>query len=201
MIKGKQPEEIRKLFNIVRRAVKHDVGDNFVLIDLGFHAQVNDFTPEEEAQIRKENEWAEVSPRLFERTVKDQKCSRHLLGLCRTAERLCRLERAGLADSSSPLIIGTANLVFFLALLTLVGPGPSCCCSFVTRALVLRTHRKERTGARTECKAPLRPRLVFLRVLHDAMHEHGREEGHARSARCEGSSLGAVSVSTSTASI
>jgi S-phase kinase-associated protein 1 len=32
MIKGKQPEEIRKLFNIV-----------------------NDFTPEEEAQIRKEN--------------------------------------------------------------------------------------------------------------------------------------------------
>ncbi|GAA6002312.1 SCF ubiquitin ligase subunit SKP1 [Rhodotorula paludigena] len=36
MIKGKQPEEIRKLFNIT-----------------------NDFTPEEEAQIRKENEWAE----------------------------------------------------------------------------------------------------------------------------------------------
>ncbi|KAF8634083.1 hypothetical protein AX15_001085 [Amanita polypyramis BW_CC] len=36
MIKGKTPEEIRKLFNIV-----------------------NDFTPEEEAQIRKENEWAE----------------------------------------------------------------------------------------------------------------------------------------------
>ncbi|BGP46789.1 hypothetical protein JCM10450v2_002637 [Rhodotorula kratochvilovae] len=34
--KGKQPEEIRKLFNIV-----------------------NDFTPEEEAQIKKENEWAE----------------------------------------------------------------------------------------------------------------------------------------------
>ncbi|MBW0505439.1 hypothetical protein O181_045154 [Austropuccinia psidii MF-1] len=36
MIKGKQPEEIRKLFNII-----------------------NDFTPEEEAQIKKENEWAE----------------------------------------------------------------------------------------------------------------------------------------------
>ncbi|PWN94868.1 E3 ubiquitin ligase SCF complex, Skp subunit [Tilletiopsis washingtonensis] len=36
MIKGKTPEEIRKLFNIQ-----------------------NDFTPEEEAQIRKENEWAE----------------------------------------------------------------------------------------------------------------------------------------------
>ncbi|KLO18625.1 E3 ubiquitin ligase complex SCF subunit sconC [Schizopora paradoxa] len=36
MIKGKQPEEIRKMFNIV-----------------------NDFTPEEEAQIKKENEWAE----------------------------------------------------------------------------------------------------------------------------------------------
>ncbi|KAH8117382.1 E3 ubiquitin ligase complex SCF subunit sconC [Phellopilus nigrolimitatus] len=36
MIKGKAPEEIRKLFNIV-----------------------NDFTPEEEAQIKKENEWAE----------------------------------------------------------------------------------------------------------------------------------------------
>jgi len=36
MIKGKQPEEIRKLFNIA-----------------------NDFTPEEEAQIKKENEWAE----------------------------------------------------------------------------------------------------------------------------------------------
>jgi len=36
MIKGKSPEEIRKLFNIV-----------------------NDFTPEEEAQIKKENEWAE----------------------------------------------------------------------------------------------------------------------------------------------
>ena len=36
MIKGKTPEEIRKLFNIV-----------------------NDFTKEEEDQIRKENEWAE----------------------------------------------------------------------------------------------------------------------------------------------
>ncbi|CAG7846325.1 SubName: Full=Related to SKP1-Kinetochore protein complex CBF3, subunit D {ECO:0000313/EMBL:CCA69667.1} [Serendipita indica DSM 11827] len=36
MIKGKSPEEIRKLFNIV-----------------------NNFTPEEEAQIRKEAEWAE----------------------------------------------------------------------------------------------------------------------------------------------
>ncbi|KAI9139379.1 SCF ubiquitin ligase complex subunit Skp1 [Paraphysoderma sedebokerense] len=36
MIKGKTPEEIRKTFNIVC-----------------------DFTPEEEAQIRKENEWAE----------------------------------------------------------------------------------------------------------------------------------------------
>ncbi|ORX47027.1 E3 ubiquitin ligase complex SCF subunit sconC [Hesseltinella vesiculosa] len=36
MIKGKTAEEIRKIFNIV-----------------------NDLTPEEEAQIRKENEWAE----------------------------------------------------------------------------------------------------------------------------------------------
>ncbi len=36
MIKGKSPEEIRKTFNI--------------------H---NDFTPEEEEQIRRENEWAE----------------------------------------------------------------------------------------------------------------------------------------------
>ncbi|KAF9433857.1 hypothetical protein BGZ76_008884 [Entomortierella beljakovae] len=36
MIKGKTPEEIRRIFNIV-----------------------NDFTPEEEEQIRKENEWAE----------------------------------------------------------------------------------------------------------------------------------------------
>ncbi len=36
MIKGKTPEEIRRTFNIV-----------------------NDFTPEEEAQIREENKWAE----------------------------------------------------------------------------------------------------------------------------------------------
>jgi S-phase kinase-associated protein 1 len=36
MIKGKTPEEIRKTFNIK-----------------------NDFTPEEEEQVRKENEWAE----------------------------------------------------------------------------------------------------------------------------------------------
>ncbi|QRV93535.1 Skp1 family [Ceratobasidium sp. AG-Ba] len=36
MIKGKSPEEIKRLFNIV-----------------------NDFTPEEEAQIRRENEWAD----------------------------------------------------------------------------------------------------------------------------------------------
>ncbi|KAJ1500262.1 hypothetical protein HMI55_006813 [Coelomomyces lativittatus] len=36
IIKGKSPEEIRKVFNIQ-----------------------NDFTPEEEAQIRRENEWAE----------------------------------------------------------------------------------------------------------------------------------------------
>ncbi|KAI4985861.1 hypothetical protein ZWY2020_018491 [Hordeum vulgare] len=35
MIKGKTPEEIRKTFNII-----------------------NDFTPEEEAEIRKENQWA-----------------------------------------------------------------------------------------------------------------------------------------------
>ncbi|KAJ2783027.1 hypothetical protein H4R18_001928 [Coemansia javaensis] len=38
MIRGKTPEEIRKQFNIV-----------------------NDFTPEEEEQIRKENEWAEAN--------------------------------------------------------------------------------------------------------------------------------------------
>ena len=36
MIKGKSPEEIRKTFNIV-----------------------NDFTPEEEAQVREENKWCE----------------------------------------------------------------------------------------------------------------------------------------------
>ena len=36
MIKGKSPEEIRKTFNIT-----------------------NDFTPEEEEHIRRENEWAE----------------------------------------------------------------------------------------------------------------------------------------------
>ena len=36
LIKGKSPEEIRKIFNIE-----------------------NDFTPEEEAQIREENKWAE----------------------------------------------------------------------------------------------------------------------------------------------
>jgi hypothetical protein len=36
MIKGKSPHEIRKTFNIT-----------------------NDFTPEEEEQIRRENEWAE----------------------------------------------------------------------------------------------------------------------------------------------
>ena len=36
MIKGKSPDEIRKTFNIQ-----------------------NDFTPEEEEQIRRENEWAE----------------------------------------------------------------------------------------------------------------------------------------------
>lgn len=35
MIKGKTPEEIRKLFNII-----------------------NDFTPEEEEEIRRENQWA-----------------------------------------------------------------------------------------------------------------------------------------------
>ena len=39
MIKGKSVEEIRKHFNIK-----------------------NDFTPEEEAQVRKENEWAEDRP-------------------------------------------------------------------------------------------------------------------------------------------
>ena len=36
MIKGKNPDEIRETFNIT-----------------------NDFTPEEEEQIRRENEWAE----------------------------------------------------------------------------------------------------------------------------------------------
>lgn len=56
MIKGKQPEEIRKLFNI--------------------H---NDFTPEEEAQIRREN----VRARCLARNGP------------RTAEHLCRCRRQG----------------------------------------------------------------------------------------------------------
>jgi len=38
MIKGKTPEQIRQMFNIE-----------------------NDFTPEEEAQIKQENKWAEES--------------------------------------------------------------------------------------------------------------------------------------------
>jgi S-phase kinase-associated protein 1 len=37
MIRGKSPEEVRKIFNIV-----------------------NDFTPEEEDRIRQDNEWADV---------------------------------------------------------------------------------------------------------------------------------------------
>jgi S-phase kinase-associated protein 1 len=37
LIKGKTPEEIRRIFNIV-----------------------NDFTPEEEAQVREENKWVET---------------------------------------------------------------------------------------------------------------------------------------------
>ncbi len=41
MIKGKSTDEIRKTFNIT-----------------------NDFTPEEEEQIRRENEWAEDRERL-----------------------------------------------------------------------------------------------------------------------------------------
>merc|ERR1719491_2159596 len=47
MIKGKSTEEIRKQFNIV-----------------------NDFTPEEEEQVREENRWCEVSQDDFVRALK-----------------------------------------------------------------------------------------------------------------------------------
>ncbi len=50
MIKGKQPEEIRKLFNIV-----------------------NDFTPEEEEQIKKENEVSTPAPSVCPQTTADQR--------------------------------------------------------------------------------------------------------------------------------
>jgi hypothetical protein len=61
MIKGKQPEEIRKLYvhPFVLAALHLQPRDP----ELTWHPPsrfniVNDFTPEEEAQIKKENEWA-----------------------------------------------------------------------------------------------------------------------------------------------
>jgi hypothetical protein len=58
MIKGKSPEEIRKLFNIVNEWVQScaEGVSSRLLIRLSLR---NSFTPEEEAQIKRENEWAE----------------------------------------------------------------------------------------------------------------------------------------------
>jgi S-phase kinase-associated protein 1 len=50
MIKGKSPEEIRKLFNIQNEYVHP-----YPLLK----KLTNSFSSEEEEQIRKENEWAE----------------------------------------------------------------------------------------------------------------------------------------------
>jgi S-phase kinase-associated protein 1 len=53
MIKGKQPEEIRQLFNIKNGMYFRDV---WCVFD---HSLFVDFTKEEEEQVRKENEWCE----------------------------------------------------------------------------------------------------------------------------------------------
>jgi len=53
MIKGKSPEEIRKTFNIT---------NDFTYVSLNspvFNQADRACRPEEEAQIKKENEWAE----------------------------------------------------------------------------------------------------------------------------------------------
>jgi S-phase kinase-associated protein 1 len=53
MIKGKSPEEIRKLFNIQNESVHpHPLLQKLQEL-------TNSFSSEEEEQIRKENEWAE----------------------------------------------------------------------------------------------------------------------------------------------
>lgn len=58
MIKGKQPEEIRKLW-VISLFLPSQYRD--WIIESRFYSFniENDFTPEEEAQIKKENEWAE----------------------------------------------------------------------------------------------------------------------------------------------
>lgn len=51
MIKGKSPEEIRKTFNITNDFT-------YLTLSSSIRLDVNG-SPEEEAQIKKENEWAE----------------------------------------------------------------------------------------------------------------------------------------------
>jgi S-phase kinase-associated protein 1 len=51
MIKGKSPEEIRKLFNIQNEYA--------AFVSLSMNKLTSSFSSEEEEQIRKENEWAE----------------------------------------------------------------------------------------------------------------------------------------------
>ncbi|KAK7693769.1 hypothetical protein QCA50_003341 [Cerrena zonata] len=79
MIKGKTPEEIRKLFNIV-----------------------NDFTPEEEAQIKKENEWAEDR---YPPQQREQE-----LWLRDVVARLCGLEHQRF-PGSQPVSFGSKDLI------------------------------------------------------------------------------------------
>jgi len=52
MIKGKSPEEIRKTFNITNDFT-------YLSPSLSFRIRLTCPSPEEEAQIKKENEWAE----------------------------------------------------------------------------------------------------------------------------------------------
>ena len=54
MIKGKTPEQIRTLFNIQNESVSTSIDQTKPC-----HSANPSFTPEEEEQIRRENEWAE----------------------------------------------------------------------------------------------------------------------------------------------
>jgi S-phase kinase-associated protein 1 len=59
MIKGKTPEEIRKLFNITNEWVSSSKPYSLAAFSHTASTLIPSFTPEEEEQIRKENEWAE----------------------------------------------------------------------------------------------------------------------------------------------
>merc|ERR1712243_501640 len=99
MIKGKTPEEIRKTFNIK-----------------------NDFTPSEEEQVRKENEWCEEKEFEGEKTAGAGKPTTKLnqLEIFQTPSLFCLSRAVPTAESTNIICILSPILLYYYASLAYI---------------------------------------------------------------------------------